>query len=53
MSFEILTTEEFDRQAKHLAKKYRSLASDLATFQEALQENPTMGVNLAPNLFKY
>lgn len=52
MNFEILATEEFARQAKQLAKKYRSLATDLSAFQEALQKNPTMGVNLAPNLFK-
>jgi len=52
MNFEILTTEEFSRQVKQLAKKYRSLAKDLSTFQEELQKNPTMGVNLAPNIFK-
>ncbi len=33
-------TEEFYRQAKRLAKRYRSLADDLDTLQRYLMENP-------------
>lgn len=39
-------TEEFYRQAKRLAKRYRSLADDLDTLQRYLMENPEIGVSL-------
>jgi mRNA-degrading endonuclease RelE of RelBE toxin-antitoxin system len=45
-------TEDFAREVKRLAKKHRSLRSDLEKFQEDLLESPTLGVNIAPNLYK-
>lgn len=39
-------TEEFYRQAKRLAKRYRSLADDIDTLQHELQVNPNIGVSL-------
>ena len=39
-------TEEFLRQAKRLAKRYRSLADDIDTLQHELQANPNIGVSL-------
>ena len=39
-------TEEFLRQAKRLAKRYRSLADDIDTLQHELQVNPNIGVSL-------
>lgn len=39
-------TEEFYRQVKRLAKRYRSLADDLDTLQRDLMENPEIGVSL-------
>ena len=39
-------TEEFLRQAKRLAKRYRSLADDIDELQHVLQENPEIGVSL-------
>lgn len=39
-------TEEFYRQAKRLAKRYRSLADDLDTLQRYLMENHEIGVSL-------
>lgn len=39
-------TEEFYRQLKRLAKRYRSLADDLDTLQHELMENPDTGVSL-------
>lgn len=42
----IIPSDEFRRQAKRLAKKYKSLANDLARFQQELQDNPFIGVDL-------
>ena len=39
-------TEEFARQAKRLAKRYRSLADDLDDLQHELMENPEIGDSL-------
>ena len=39
-------TEEFLRQAKRLAKRYRSLADDIHELQLELMENPDIGVSL-------
>lgn len=43
MSFEVLATHPFERKVKKLAKKYKSLAPDLAPIIEELYENPTKG----------
>ncbi|MCR5643131.1 MAG: addiction module toxin RelE [Prevotella sp.] len=39
-------TEEFRRQAKRLAKRYRSLADDIDALQNELMKNPEAGVSL-------
>ena len=39
-------TEEFRRQAKRLAKRYRSLADDINDLQHELMKNPEIGVSL-------
>lgn len=39
-------TEEFYRQSKRLAKRYRSLADDIDTLQHELMENPNLGISL-------
>lgn len=39
-------TEEFYRQLKRLAKRYRSLADDLDALQHELMENPDAGVSI-------
>lgn len=39
-------TEEFLRQAKRLAKRYRSLADDIDDLQHELMENPEIGDSL-------
>ena len=39
-------TEEFLRQAKRLAKRYRSLADDINDLQYELMDNPEAGVSL-------
>ncbi len=39
-------TEEFLRQTKRLAKRYRSLPEDIDRLQHELMENPESGVSL-------
>ena len=44
--------DEFKRQARHLAKKYRSLPNDLRKLQMELMENPTLGDDLGGEIRK-
>lgn len=52
MSYNIIATPEFLKEAKKLGKKYRSLKEDLAVLIEELQQNPTSGTALADNCYK-
>ena len=52
MNYEIVTTEDFNRKVKSLAKKYRSLPDDLERFKKELLENPTIGDDLGNNIRK-
>ena len=42
----------FDRQAKHLAKKYPSLKKNLTDLINLLSENPYAGILLFENVYK-
>jgi mRNA-degrading endonuclease RelE of RelBE toxin-antitoxin system len=52
MNFEILTSSYFDAEAKRLAKRHRSFANDLETFQNELLKNPYQGAELTPGIRK-
>ncbi|MEN0046887.1 MAG: hypothetical protein AAF806_07520 [Bacteroidota bacterium] len=52
MSCNLILTEEFERRAKKLSKKYRSLKNDLAVLFETLVENPYQGDQIKPDVFK-
>lgn len=52
MSWKIKTVSDFDREAKRLLKKYRSLPSDLKALQNILSENPFMGTEIMPGVRK-
>jgi mRNA-degrading endonuclease RelE of RelBE toxin-antitoxin system len=52
MSFEVIATDPFERKLKRLAKKHKSIALDLASIFEELEENPTLGVYLGKNCYK-
>lgn len=43
MKVTISTTDEFDRRARRLAKKYKSLLDDYFIFSKELKENPQQG----------
>lgn len=45
-------TQEFRKQAKRLAKKYRSLADDLQASVDELSQNPNMGKDLGSGVRK-
>ena len=52
MSFDVIATEPFERKLKRLAKKYKSLASDLASTIEQLIENPILGTPIGKDCYK-
>jgi hypothetical protein len=52
MNFDVIATEPFERKLKRLAKKYKSLASDLAPVIEKLMENPTFGTPIGKDCYK-
>ncbi len=49
---EIHSIPYFDKAAKRLGKKYRSLAGELKLLQEELRENPYLGTDLGDNVRK-
>ncbi len=52
MNFEIRTVPHFEREAKVLAKRYRSFKEDLKSFIDSLRENPLQGSELSPGIRK-
>lgn len=52
MKVTISTIEEFDRQARRLAKKYKSLKADLMILQKEIMENPFVGSDLGSGIRK-
>ncbi|OFX47872.1 MAG: hypothetical protein A2046_02845 [Bacteroidetes bacterium GWA2_30_7] len=52
MSFKVIATDPFVRKLKRLAKKYKSLSSDLAPIVEELSINPTFGNLIGKNCYK-
>ena len=52
MSFEIKTTSRFEKSAKALSKRHRSLKADLANFIDSLEINPFQGDELSPGIRK-
>ena len=52
MSFEVIATEPFERKARRLAKKYKSLPSDLLLLITVLENEPQTGQPIGKNCFK-
>ncbi|MBQ3655927.1 MAG: type II toxin-antitoxin system RelE/ParE family toxin [Bacteroidales bacterium] len=52
MTVIISLLEEFERNFKRLAKKYRSLGEDFVAFKRSLEENPMQGDDLGGNVRK-
>ena len=52
MNYRITTEPDFLREAKRLAKKYKSFKRDLELLQEELLANPTAGADLGGGVHK-
>lgn len=52
MKANVIVTPNFQREAKKLMKKYRSLKSELAELAEQLEENPKMGILIGEDTYK-
>ena len=52
MVYNIIATDDFERQLRRLGKKYASIPHDYATFLEELLNNPEMGDKLGGNTRK-
>ncbi len=52
MSFEVITTPEFEKQVKPLNKKYKSFKEDLKEFIKSVRKNPFQGTELKPGIRK-
>lgn len=52
MSYNIILTDHFIKEARKLTKKYRSLNAELKALSYKLTENPTLGVHLGHNVHK-
>ncbi len=52
MSFEIKTTPRFEKSAKALIKRHRSLKADLGELISSLENDPIQGDELSPGIRK-
>jgi len=52
MKADVIVTPNFQREAKKLMKKYRSLKSELAELAEQLEENPKIGILIGEDTYK-
>ena len=52
MKIKIASTDNFEREAKKLLKKYRSLKKELSDFQQTLIQNPRQGIKIKENTYK-
>ncbi|MGB3850193.1 MAG: type II toxin-antitoxin system RelE/ParE family toxin [Tunicatimonas sp.] len=52
MSYRVIITPRFRRQAKKLLKKYNSLTTELQTFEQSLINDPVQGQSVGQNAYK-
>ncbi len=52
MSFEVITSPNFDRELKKLAKRHLSIKTDLAALVKSLKTNPFQGDGLGKDCYK-
>jgi mRNA-degrading endonuclease RelE of RelBE toxin-antitoxin system len=50
--FSVIPTQDFEREAKSLLKKYASLKQELIDLGEELSENPMLGISLGKDCYK-
>ncbi len=52
MSYSVVLSDNFKKEAKRLCKKYASLKNELNVLFGELEENPTQGIYLGNNVYK-
>ncbi len=52
MSYKVISTKNFRKQAKSLIKKYRSLKHEIYNIAEKLEINPKLGVSIGNRCYK-
>lgn len=52
MNYNIEATPNFEKEAKKLYKKYKSLKSEVLILIDELAKNPTKGTDLGNNIYK-
>jgi mRNA-degrading endonuclease RelE of RelBE toxin-antitoxin system len=52
MTYSVIPTPTFRKQAKRLVKKYLSLKKELEQLEKQLSANPVIGTNLGNNTYK-
>jgi mRNA-degrading endonuclease RelE of RelBE toxin-antitoxin system len=52
MSFSVIPSDKFKKEAKRLSKKYASLKEELADLNDALSNTPTTGTPLGNDTYK-
>ena len=52
MKFKVHTTPNFEKEAKKLIKKYKSLKNELSILIDELEDNPTKGTHLGNDIYK-
>ncbi len=52
MSYQVKTVDNFEREAKRLKKKFRSLKDELSQLIDALEINPFLGTPMRDGFYK-
>jgi mRNA-degrading endonuclease RelE of RelBE toxin-antitoxin system len=52
MSYSVVLSLNFKKEAKRLSKKYPSLKTELTELFTELEENPTIGISLGNDIYK-
>ena len=52
MSYSVILTDNFRREAKRLTKKYPSLKAEIETLGDELIQTPTLGTALGNDVYK-
>ena len=52
MKIKVVTTDDFEKSAKPLLKKYASLKLELKSLSDSLKANPTLGISLGAGVYK-
>ncbi|RDC57491.1 hypothetical protein DU508_10095 [Pedobacter chinensis] len=52
MNYNVKTIPDFDKEAKRIAKKHKSIKYDISDLIDNLEVNPTLGIHLGQNVYK-